>query len=211
MQPTERNVLEDETLYPCDFSAIMDCGQNIVPNFTGTEPPNNMMVGEYTPGKTFLEQYLENNPDVTFTRESIMRGICEHMKAAGHDPELAAQELAARWSNVGQPVMEEHKPIVDPVGDLIRHFTIFYEHVYLLQGYPESAQPQLNELKLLGQRIHDVLLNRDGSLNVENVTRCEGAHMCVTLDYGLVDNPDPKKRGVFIQVARDKAVLRQKV
>lgn len=210
MQPTERNVLEDETLYPCDFSSIMDVA-HAVPNFTGTEPPNNMMAGEYEPGKTFLESYLEKNPEVTFTQESIMRGMCNHMRAMGHDPELAAQELMVRWSNVGQPVMEDHKPIVDPVGDLIRHFTIFYEHVYLLQGYPESAQPQLNELKLLGQRIHDVLLNRDGTLNLENVTRCEGAHMCVTLDYGLVDNPDPKKRGVFIQVARDKAVLRQKV
>ena len=210
MQPTERNVLEDETLYPCDFSSIMDVA-HAAPSFTGTEPPNNMMAGEYTPGKTFLESYLEKNPEVTFTQQSIMRGMCNHMRAMGHDPEEAIQELAARWSNVGQPVMEEHKPIVDPVGDLIRHFTIFYEHVYLLQGYPDSAQPQLDELKLLGQRIHDVLLSRDGTLNIENVKRCEEAHMCVTLDYGLVDNPDPKKRGIFIQVARDKAVLRQKV
>jgi pentose-5-phosphate-3-epimerase len=89
--------------------------------------------------------------------------------------------------------------VEDPVGDLIRHFGIFYEHVYLLEGYPKEAQPTLKELKLLGERIHRCLINQDGTLNTENVKRCEEAHMSVTLDGG------------FIQVVRGKAALRQKV
>ncbi|MNP96423.1 hypothetical protein D3C85_90060 [compost metagenome] len=207
------HVSEDEI--PCDFSSIMDCAQTVIPNFTGGEPVRGIHVPDtYEPPKTFFEQYLADNPDVTFTQESVMKGMARAMveMMGPENTKLAMQELKDRWAHVGKPTMPDPTTMMeDPVGDLIRHFGIFYEHVYLLEGYPKEAQPTLKELKLLGERIHKCLLNQDGTLNVENVKRCEDAHMSVTLDYGLASEPEQKNRGVFIQVVRGKAALRQKV
>lgn len=194
MLTTERNRFADEALYPCDFSSIMDCALPFAPRFTGIEPPNNMCPGGYTPGKSFLEAHMEKNPDLEFTPESIGRGIGQMMRDAGVDTEALLTDLHKRW----EPV-EEPQATPDPVGDLILHFNIFYEHVVLLEGYPKEAQPQLSELRLLGTRVHQCLLNRDGSLNTENVQRVEEANIHVTLD------------GEFIQAVRGKAILRQKV
>lgn len=194
MHTTERNSFADEAVYPCDFSSILDCAESFAPSFTGTEPPHNMYAGESTQGKTFLETYLEDNPDVRFTPESVMRGIGKMMEDQGFDLNVLRTELEQRWT---APV-EEPTTLPDPVGDLILHFNIFYEHVHLLEGYPKEAQPQLHELRLLGTRVYECLLNRDGTLHNENVKRVEEANMHVTLDGG------------FIQVVRGKAVLRQK-
>lgn len=197
----QTHVSEDEI--PCDFSSIMDARFYVVPDFTGEEPLKGIGIPDdtYEPPKTFLEQYLDDNPDVTFTRESVADGMVRAMSAA-MGPELAkaaVEELRERWAHVGTTTMpEETTTLEDPVGDLIRHFAIFYEHVYLLEGYPKDVQPQLKELKLLGERIHKCLI-LNGELNTVNVCRCEEAHMNVTLD------------GDFIQVARGKAILRQRV
>lgn len=195
------HVSEDEI--PCDFSSIMDTPFMAAPNYTGEEPLIGVaMTDSYKQPKTFFEQYVEDNPDVTFTQESVMNGMTRALveMMGPENTKLAMQELKDRWAHVGTPTMPDPKSIVeDPVGDLIRHFGIFYEHVYLLEGYPKEAQPTLKELKLLGERIHRCLINQDGTLNTENVKRCEEAHMSVTLDGG------------FIQVVRGKAALRQKV
>jgi hypothetical protein len=197
--PTQ--VLEDGST--CDFSSIMDCGMSVIPNFTGDEPVRGVMIPDtYERPKSFFEQYLADHPDVTFTQESVMNGMARALAEAmgPENTKLAMQELRDRWAHVGKPTMPDPKTIVeDPCGVMIRHFGIFYEHVYLLEGYPKEAQPTLKELKLLGERIHRCLINQDGSLNAENVRRCEEAHMSVTLDNG------------FVQVVRGKAALRQKV
>lgn len=195
MLSIERNGFADEANHDCDFSSIMDCAQPYAPNFTGTVAPNNMCPGGFTPGKSFFDAYLEEHPDVTFTPESIARGLSKMLTNAGIDVDETLEELKQRWT----PRVEEPKVAADPVGDLILHFNIFYEHVYLLEGYPKEAQPQLHELRLLGTRVHQCLLNRDGSLNTENVQRVEEANIHVTLD------------GEFIQAARGKAILRQRV
>lgn len=194
-------VLEDGTA--CDFSSIMDTPFMAAPNYTGEEPLRGVMIPDnYEQPKTFLEQYLDEHPEVVITEENVMQGMARAMVAfmGPENTKLAMQELKDRWAHVGKATMPDPKfKIEDPVGDLIRHFAIFYEHVYHLEGYPEEAQPTLQELKLLGERVHTCLLNRDGTLNTANVKRCEEAHMDVTLDGG------------FIQVVRGKAALRQKV
>jgi len=213
----ETNVSEDEI--PCDFSSIMDTPQWGIPapSFTGDDPAalKGMEVGnDYEPRPpTFLEQYLQENPGVTFTRESVISGMTKYMiEQLGEDNLRAAlQEVRDRWNNVGNRTMPDPTTIVkDPVGDLIRHFAIFYEHVCLLEGYPKEAQPQIDELRLLGLRIHNCLLNKDGTLNEENVKRVEIAHMKVDL-LTITGNKDGSKNGLFIQVAREKAILRQRV
>ncbi|MNM12450.1 hypothetical protein D3C81_226240 [compost metagenome] len=186
-----------------------------VPNFTGTEPPKGIAVSDetYVPGKSFLESFLEKNPDITFTRESIMSGLANIMteRYGVEKTQEAIDELRSRWN----PPLEDEalsEPVTtmqDPVGDMIRHFAIFYEHVVLLEGYPKDVQPQLKELKLLGKRIHECLIV-NGELNAVNVKRCEEAHMNVTLSE-VTGEKDGSKNGWFIQVARGKAILRQRV
>lgn len=189
MQNTERNSFADEAMYPCDFSSIMD----VMP----VEP----VVWELPvekPRKTFAETWLEQHPDVHFTAESVGRGLGTYLREQGVDVDAAVAELKERW----KPVVvtpENTSSLGDPVSDLILHFNIFYEHVYLLEGYPEEAQPKLSELKLLGKRVHNVLVSADGSLNHEHLARIEAANIDVTLEGG------------FIQVAREKAILRQRV
>lgn len=211
----EPNVSEDEI--PCDFSSIMDCADYTpaAPDFTGNNPAalKGMEVGnEYEPRPpTFLEQYLLENPSITFTRESVINGMSRYMvERFGEDNVKAAfQEVRDRWSKAGTVTMPE-TPLNDPVGEMIRHFAIFYEHVTLLEGYPKEAQPQLAELKLLGRRIHGCLLNRDGTLNTDNVKRAENAEMTVTI-VDVSGQKDGSKNGRFLQVTRGKAILRQRV
>lgn len=172
MQITTQDNYEQE--FPCDFSAIMDCG---IINEGSSDPiqyPSVVIPAEDCVTMAYAASQVAL---IDLMREPLPESIAMHSFAIP----------------VKSPAM------VDPVGDLILHFSIFYEHVYLLEGFPEAAQPQLHELRLLGKRIHDCLLNRDGTLLVSNVKRCEAAHMSVTLDNG------------FIQVVRGKAVLRQKV
>lgn len=174
MLTTERNCFEDEASFPCDFSSIMDCG--IV--LEGATDPI-----QYPPAMISVED-----------REFKGLMYSESFYAEVHrEPLPKSTPIHSFAIPVSKPVMN------DPVGDLILHFSIFYEHVYLLAGYPPEAQPQLHELRLLGERIHKCLIARDGSLQMANVKRCEEAHMNITLSDG------------FIQVARDKAILRQKV
>jgi hypothetical protein len=207
-------VSEDEI--SCDFSCIMDTPHMLVPHYTGEEPPKGITMSDetYVPGKSFLESFLEKNPDITFTRDSIMSGLANIMteRYGVEKTQEAIDELRTRWNPPleDEALSEPVTTIEDPVGDMIRHFAIFYEHVVLLEGYPQDVQPQLRELKLLGERIHKCLIQRDGLLNTVNVKRCEEAGMTVTLD-DQGENPDSRKRGIFIQVTRGKAILRQRV
>lgn len=213
----EPQVSEDEI--PCDFSSIMDCADlpPPAPAFTGNDPAalKGMEVGnDYEPRPpTFLEQYLLENPGVTFTRESVIKGMTQYLvDQMGEAPlRQALQEVQDRWAKVGTATMPDPTTIVeDPCGDMIRHFAIFYEHVTLLEGYPKEAQPQLKELKLLGTRIHKCLVNTDGTLNADNVKRAENADMTVTM-LDISGEKDQSKNGRFIQVTRGKAILRQRV
>lgn len=213
----QTHVSEDEI--PCDFSSIMDCGHETppAPSFTGDDPAalKGMFVGnDYehrTP--TFLEQYLLENPGVTFTRESVIAGMSKYMvEQLGEDNVKAAlQELRDRWAHVGKPAMTQPTARTeDPVGVMINHFAIFYEHVTLLEGYPKEAQPTVDELRLLGVRLHNTLLNKNGTLNEENVLRAKNANMEVDL-ITVTGQKDGSKNGRFLQVSRGKAVLRQRV
>lgn len=212
----QTHVSEDEI--PCDFSSIMDTGIPPAPSFTGDDSAalKGMHPGnDYEPRpRTFLEQYLFENPNVTFTKDSVISGMTKYMvERMGEEPlRQAFKELRDRWANVGNRTMTEPNGAAkeDPVGQMINHFAIFYEHVCLLEGYPQEAQPKVDELRLLGLRIHNTLLNKNGTLNEENVKRAKNANMEVDL-LTITGQKDGSKNGLFLQVSRGKAVLRQRV